>query len=290
MANKTLAQLYGMADDLLRQEGNSSGVPGLQEDATIAWINDLHKQFFEEFTTAGRNYPQYMKQKTGFTSLAHTALAADVAAGASSFTIDDSDSLATSGAGVIYKNSQYDIFTHTGNASETVSGVAGIDFAHEEDEIVQKLYPLGSTFGRMRIERQGLNRHEGVRVNGLGFTQASDLPGYRQYSLWQNPTSSAWYLWLPYVISGSSDVLVTFDKKPTELTDVDDNIDIPEQYADHWYIVWGLVGIFKQVLDETYVPQKERAEQIRVLNAAMNRNNTGRPVSASNIYFKRYGL
>lgn len=288
MANKTVADIYGMANDLLRQDGNSTNVPGLEETRTIDWINDLHKQYFDEFTTAGRNFPDYMKKTHGATMTAYTALAAAVASGASTFTIDSSSALGTSGAGVIYVDYQYDIFTHSGNASGTVSGVSGIDFAHEEDEIVSKLYPLPSDFGRMRIAGTGATQHEGVRVNGIGYTQVPDMPGYRQYSLWQNPTDGAWYLWLPYLASGK--ILVTYDKKPTELTATTSTIALPEQYADHMYLVWGLVGIFRQVLDEDYPAQKERAKQIEIVNTAMKRSNVGRKASASNAYFKHYGI
>lgn len=270
-----------MTDDLLRQEGNSSGVPGLEEDRTIDWINDLHKQYFDEFTNAGKNLPQYMRKHDGDTMVVRTNLAADIAAGAVTFTIGSSDSLDASGAGVIYKNYQYDIFTYTGNSGGTVSGVSGIAFAHEKGQIVSKLYPLAADFGRMRIEK---DRGEGVRVNGAGYTQVPDMPGYRQYSLWQNPSDSAWYLWLPHITSG--DVIIVYDKTPTELTTTSSTLDIPSQYADHMYLVHGLKGIFKQVLDDEYVPQMERAEQLRLVTSAMNRGSTGKKVSASNAYFR----
>lgn len=274
-----------MTDDLLRQDGNSSNVPGLEEARTITWIDMLHRQYFDEFTNAGGNYPEYMRKHYGDTMVANTSVAADFAAGASTFTIDSSDALSTSGAGVIYKNYQYDIFTHTGNASGTVSGVSGIDFAHDDGEIVSKLYALPSDFGRMRTEANE-TRYEGVRVNGLGNSKVSDMPSYRQYALWDN--GGQWYLWLPYVTTG--EILTIYDKKPTSLTVVGSTIDIPEQYADHMYIVWGLVALFKQTLDDDYVGTKERMEQLKYVQTAIKRGNTGRPVSASNAYFKRYGI
>ncbi len=285
MANKTVNDIYGMADDLLRQDGASTGIPGLEESRTIEWINDLHKQFFEEFTDAGRNLPDYMKQETGFTGVVSTALAADIASGASSLTIDSSSYLDSSGAAVLYKNGQYDVFTFSGNTGGNVTGVSGVNFAHDEDEKVQKLYALPSTFGRMRIER---DRGEGVRLNGRGFVRVPDTPFSSQYALWQNPTSSAWYLWMPQDATG--DILVTFDKKPTELTTATGTtgtIDIPSQYSDHWYLVWGLVAIFRQVLDEDYVPQKERAEMNRIVSSAAKRGSVGRKLSGSDAYFRK---
>jgi hypothetical protein len=288
VANKTVQDIYGMADDLLRQDGNSSGVPGLEETRTISWVDMLHRAFFDEFTNSGSNYPIYMRKHDGDTMVATSTVAADFLAGASSFTIDSSTALGTSGAGVIYKNYQFDIFTHSGNSSGTVSGVSGVDFDHDEDEIVSKLYPLASDFGRMRVEGTGETRHEGVRVNGLGYSQTPDMPSYRQYSLWQNPTDGAWYLWLPYVTSG--DILTVYDQKPTNLTATTSTIDIPTQYADHMYLVWGLVALFKQTLDDDYIATKERTEQLKYVSAALKRESTGRPLSASNAYFRRYGI
>lgn len=277
-----------MADDLLRQDGNSSGVPGLESTRAITLIDALHRKFFDEFTDAGMNFPSYMKKGHGDTMVTYTALAGDVTSGATTITIDSSSALSTSGAGVIYRNNQYDIFTHSGNSAGTVSGVSGIDFDHDEDEIVSKLYPLPSDFGRMRIEGAGDRRHEGVRVNGLGYSQVSDMPGYRQFSLWQNPSDGAWYLWLPYVTSG--EILVSYDKKPTSLTVTTSVIDIPSQYADHMYLVWGLVALFKQTLDDDYVATKERQEQLKYISSALKRESVGKRVSASNTYFSRYGI
>ncbi len=111
MANKTVATIYGMADDLLRQEGNSTGIPGLEETRTIDWVNDLHKQFFDEFLTNQKNYPKYMKREYGVELSGGTTLTAAVTAGDTSFTVDSSSALATSGAGVIYKNGQFTGFS-----------------------------------------------------------------------------------------------------------------------------------------------------------------------------------
>jgi hypothetical protein len=288
VANKTVADIYGMADDLLRQDGNSSGVPGLESTRTITWIDMLHRQYFDEFTNNGGNFPEYMRKHDGDTMVASTALAADVTSGAATFTIDSSSGLGTTGAGVVYSNYQFDIFTHTGNSSGTVSGVSGLDFDHDEDDIVSKLYALPSDFGRMRVEGSGATRHEGVRVNGLGYSRVPDMPGYRQYALWQNPSDGVWYLWLPYVTSG--DILTVYDQKPTSLTLTTSVIDIPTQYADHMYLVWGLVALFKQTLDDDYVATKERAEQMKYFTNAIKRQSSGRPLSASNAYFKRYGI
>lgn len=287
MANKTVLQIYGMANDLLRQEGNSTGIPGLEETRTIDWINDLHKQFFDEFLTNQRNYPAYMKKEKGYTLSSGTELAASVAAGATSFTVDSSSALGTSGAGVIYKSGQYDIFTHSGNSGGTVSGVTGIDFAHSADEAVYKLEALPSDFGRLRIEMDREKRGEGIRINGGGYDQVPDMPEGEQFALWQNPSDSSWYIWPPRGQTG--DLLAIYDKKPTELTATSSNIDIPESLPDHWYIVWGLVAIFRQVLDEDYVPQKERNEQLRYLNAAMSRGTSGRRIQANNHFFRRFG-
>lgn len=286
MANKTVQDIYTATDSLLRQEGNSSGVPGMEETQTIVWINDLHQQFFDEFTTAGMNYPPYMKKRKGYTGVSGTYLTADVTSGASSFTVNSSDALDTSGAGVIYKNSQYDIFTHSGNSSGTVSGVSGVDFDHDENEAVTKLYALPSDFGRFRIEHDRMTRGEGVRVNATGYTEVPDMPAGTQFSRYQ-ASDASWYLWMPQNETG--DILVTYDKKPTSLTLTTSTIDIPSSLPDHWYLIYGLAAIFKQVLDETYVPTKERQQQEMVLKAAMKRASAGKRIQVSNVYFRRFG-
>jgi hypothetical protein len=287
MANKSLLSIQAAADALMRKEGNSSGIPGVQEAQVVVWANDLHKAFFDEFSDAGKNGPEYMRRDYGVSSRTYTTLSNDVLSGATTFAVEDGDGLTTSGAGVIYRNQQFDIFTFSGNSSDTITGVDGIEFDHDDGEIVQSLYALPANFGRFRIEK---DRGEGVRINGLGYKKVPDLPSTRQFASWQNPTTSSWYLWLPHFTGDSSDVLVTYDQKPTELTAISDLIDIPEQYRDWMYIVWGLVGIFKQVLDEDYVANRERAEQLKIVNSAFKRNSAGKRITAGNTYFKRFGI
>lgn len=279
MANKTANEVYAMAQDLLRLSGSGVDINGLKEDRVITWIDGLHSDFFEEFTKRGMNYPDYMKMHEGYTGVTASALSSDVSEGDVTFAIDTAAALPSSGAGVILSNDQYDIFEFTSNTSGTIAGITGVDFDHDNGSTVHRLYAMPSNFGRFRIEKE---RGQGVRVNGIGYTQVPDLPTGAQYAVYDNGTTK--YLWLPRDTTGN--ILVTYDKKPTTIDEIDDTLDTP----DYQYILYGLVGIMKQVLDDEYIPQKELQQQNAILQQALNRGMAGRRVTASSAYFRRYGI
>jgi len=288
MANKTISDAYGMAQDLLKFEGSTVGIPALEEARTIQFASDLNEQYFRAFWDRGLNAPEYMRKEKGYTAVAETALAANVLAAATTFTIDSSSALDTSGAGVIWKAYQFDTFTFTGNSSGTVTGASGIDFAHADGEGVGKLYALPADYGN---PRKGLDAygapHDGVRVDGAGYRKG-DEPGARAFAIWQDSSQNL-YLWLPRYVTG--DVLVTYDKKPTTLSSVNSTtgtLDITG--TDYWYVVYGLLSFFRQTQDEDYVPQKEEIKMQQILVKALARRSIGKQLSVGGAYFNRRGL
>lgn len=291
MANKTVEEIYGYAQDLLKFEGEDIGIPGMEEDRTIDWIRDLDAQLHQEFYSRGITLPDYRASHYGFDAVTGTALAADVAAGAITLTIDSSAALATAGVGIIYDNNQYDIFQHTGNAAGTVSGIpttgrGAIKFAHDVDLSVERLYALPSDFGRMRPVRRHdttNKNHDGVLMDGRGYFELPSNPSGTHFSVFIN-TSGSSFLWLPKSQTGQS--MVHYDLAPNTIDGIEDEISFPDPF--HMYHVWGLVAIFKQVQDEDYVPVKEQAEQMKVIRQIIVKRSAGKPIRASRAFFGRY--
>lgn len=290
MANPTPDDVYGYAQDLLKYEGEEIGLPALEEDRTLDWIRDLQQMFFEEFYGRRMTAPEYMKSHTGYDAVAETALAADVAAGAATFTVDSSSALDTSGCGVIYDDNHFDIFQHTGNSGGTVSGVPStgpgkINFAHDEDDAVAKLYALPTDFSRPRPVRRHddpMKKHDGVLIDGIGCREVPDMPQGLSFSLFQN-SSGEWFLWMPRNTSGQ--ITVIYDRKPTDPV-IGTSLDVPSPY--HWWIAWGLVALHKQALDEDYVPAKEQVEQEKIFLKAMAKRSAAKPVLGNAHFFGRY--
>lgn len=281
MANKTVEQIYAYAQDLLKFDGTDVGLAGLEEDRVINFVSDLDKQFAEEFYTRGIVLPTYLASHYGTDTVTGTTLSAATAAAASSFTIGTSTALATSGAGVIYDNNQFDIFTHTANSSGTVSGVpasgsGSLAFAHDSGNAVERLYPLPSDFGR---PRPGKGRGDGVLVNGIPYYEVPEFPVQTCFSIYDTGTTK--YLWMPHSQSGQ--IMIFYDMSPDTLTTTADTISFPDPY--HWYHVWGLVALFRQIMDESYIPQREQSEMLKVVNQALMKRSAGKPIRASSAFF-----
>lgn len=291
MANKTVSDIYGYANDILRQEGSGSGIPGIEEDRALEWVNDLNAAFFEEFYENGIVLPDYMASNVGYDAVQATALSAATAANATSMTVESSSALDTSGAFVILDNQQWDIATHTGNSGGSVSGIPSsgrdaLNFAHDSGNTVQKLYALPTDFGKMRPQKRYdlIDRaHEGVTVDGRGYRQVPNMPEHYDFSVHETASGSK-YLWLPRSHNGQ--IMVHYDRKPTTLDAVTDTVDMPSPH--HWWLVWGLVALFKQVMEESYVPQYERSEQAKVMRSALKKDSAGKRLTAGIRFFNRY--
>ena len=291
MANKLARDIYGYADDIMRQQGAGSGIPGIEETRTLDWINDLNAAYFDEFYGNGLVAPDYMASNIGYDSGSSTELSEDTAAGAITMTVASSSALNTSGTFVLYDNQHWDIATHTANSSGTVSGIPAtgrdaLNFAHESGNIVEKLYALPSDYGRMRPQKRYdlIERaHEGVTIDGRGYREVPNMPENYDFSVYKTSSGSK-YLWLPRGHRGQ--VMVHYDRNPTTLSSLDTELDMPSPH--HWWVVWGLVALFKQVMEEGYVPQQERVEQANVLRNALKKNSAGKRINAGNRFFNRY--
>jgi hypothetical protein len=284
MPNKSVDDIYGYAQDLLKIDGEDIGVAGLESDRTILFVADLDKQLDEEFYSRRMVLPEYRRGSYGTDSLDATALNGAVLSGAATITVDSTTGFASAGAAVIYDNNQFDLFTYTGKTATTFTGVSGIDFDHEDNLSVESLYSLPATFGRMRPSRKSgitAKNHDGVQVDGAGYLEVPEFPSGRQFSVYTSGDNS--YLWLPRGTDGQ--IMVSHDTKPNTITTAESLISYPDPY--HLYHVWGLVALFRQVLDEDYVPQKENAAMQKVVNQVLAKRSSGKIVRASNAFFGR---
>lgn len=280
MANKTVSDIYGYATDLLKIDSDTTVIPGLQESRTLNWIDDLHTQFFQTFYDNGQVLPDYMKSETGFDLVSSTDLDGAITTASTEVDLTDADDMDSSGGIVIKEEFQYDVVWFTGKSSNQLTGVTGIDYAHADAEMVYKLYALPSNFWRVR---PGKGRGDGVMIDGASYKEVPELPQAGEFSI-VNDGSNNMYLWL---LDSSGDCLVVYDKMPTTLDATGDTIDIPSPH--HWYLVHGLMAIFKQIQDTDYIPNKEEIQMARVFKSASTKRSAGKKISAGNAYFRGSG-
>ncbi len=245
----------------------SVGVPGLESTNLLAVLNNAVLEYHSSFEKSGE--PSSILQKeTGYTLVTDTALAADVASAAVAFIVDDSSELGASGALVIWDNDIADYLEFTANdLSTAITGVTGIGFAHEEDDVVSLLYALPSTFMSFRSTE---GYEDGVAVDGVPFFFTSGLPSGNTFAIYDNGTTK--YLHFPRGLEG--DVSVRYNAAPTTVDGEGDNVDIPT--VDEWYAVWKVVQYVAPKLERVDMYQIAAAESLKILNSAHIRRNIGK--------------
>lgn len=282
MSRKTAEQIYGMTADLLRTDADASGIPGLEETRTLDWINDLNAEYFERWRESGRLPPPYMRKSKSYECRGTTALSSDITSSDVGFSVDDGTVLHdnSANAAAIFGNGTFDVFTYTDRSTNALTGVSELDFDHEEGNTVHALHPLPDDFLDFRVDKT----HNGLTVNGFGgYDRVSENPQGCEFAVFEDSDENK-YLWLPKQLT-TGVVTVFYEVKPSTIDSTDDQIDIRSPH--HWFIVWGLLGIFKQILDDSYVPQKEEQMKQRVLMQAMTAGTVGRRLSAGDAYFQR---
>src|SRR3990167_6034809 len=145
MANPSADTIIGMARDMLRAE-STTDVPTIGDSFMLQALSDGNLKWARAFRRSGEPPIDFFRE-TGFDLVTDTAVnqAAGIAITDTSFITDDSDDFdLTDGALVIWDDNMPDVVPYTTNtiSTETFSGVTGLAFAHEDNDIVQKLYKL----------------------------------------------------------------------------------------------------------------------------------------------------
>lgn len=230
----TASSILSLAYNQLRAEQGGTDVPGLSESDMLSVLNKANEEWQRAFQRNEGEPTLARKSETAYDVISATALAANTASGASSVTLDDSSDFEASGAFVVHDDNLTDFGEYTGNAANVLSGVTGLNFAHEDGDQVYAIYALPSTFDSFRGDEEC---PDGVRMEGgtpLSFT--SKPPVGFTYSLYDNGTTK--YLWLPPGLTGSVQVL--YNKKTTTIDDTGDSVDWDAKYD--WFGVWRLVA------------------------------------------------
>lgn len=273
MTNPTASEIYGKTEDLLKLEGSTIGIPGVEEDRTLEWINDLQIQFFQEFFDAGLTLPSYMRGEFGADLLGATNL--DGAVTTTDTEIDlDSGTNASSAGGVIavYDGTKVELIPYTGKSTNQLTGVTGIDYGHDDDETVRFLYQLPSAFWRPRPE---LNMGHGITVNGAPYREVPSDPINGEFAVHEVVSSGVTtsYLWLR---DTSGKMKLAYEKQPTTISATGTYLNIPRPH--HLYVVYGLLAIFKQTLDDDYFPEKEYAMMAKYRDSAFKKRTAGKSI------------
>lgn len=223
--------IINSASSILKIDTSTTSHPAVQSSELLRVLNLANLEWLRSFRRGGGEPPTPLMREAGYTLIASTALAADITTSSTSITVDSSSGASSSGAFVIYDDGP-DIGEFTGNSSNTLSGVTGLGYAHEDGDEVSFLYALPSNFADFR---SSADSPYGVTVSGVPYIYTTGEPPPGHFSLYDNGTTK--YLWFPRDLTGEA--TVSYNKSGTTLDDLADTVDVPADYDN--FLVYRLV-------------------------------------------------
>lgn len=270
MASSTASTIIGHARNIVRGESGSDA-PVLSDAFLLTAISDGNLKWARAFQTTG-SAPIVFQRETGFDLANETAIndSAGTTTSTTTITVDSTTGYDSSGVAVIWDDNMPDIFAYTSVSATTFVGVTGLAFAHEDNDPIQPMYRLPSTFGAFR---KSPSYGDGVRLNGVPFffMGGPPVPGY--FSMYDDGTNK--FLWLPR--DSTSSASVWFDKSSATIDSTDDTVDVPTEFD--WFLVWHCVAfIYQGRTDDANMYQFARAESERLLMEALRNRNIGKKI------------
>lgn len=266
MASPTAESIIGLARDILREESGSD-VPVVGDSFMLTALSDGNLKWARAHN---KGNPIVFQRETGFDLVADTALAENITTSTTDFDVDSGANLYDAASIIVWDDNMPDFVSYTGKSSNNLMGVTGIGFAHEDGDIVQKIYVLPSNFASFR---ESPTYGDGVLLNGipLKYMNGVPVPGY--FSLYDDGTNK--YLVLPRGSTGSASVL--YNKNSTTIDSTDDTVDVPDEYK--FFLVWHLVSY-------AYIGREGDAgkmlfaqnESNKLLQEALRNRNTGKKI------------
>ncbi|QGH72484.1 MAG: hypothetical protein [Siphoviridae sp. ctpQM7] len=233
MANSLASAIFTYARNLLKVEGDSTDLPALQNTTFLAALNAANAEWLRSFRRGAGEPPPVRAAETAFDLVSGTDLDGAVATTDTTISVTSASDLDSSGAIVVYDDGMPDIIEYTGKSSNSLTGVSGIGWAHEDQDTVYKLYALPGNFHSFRSSPYV---PDGVQINNIAYHFVPDDPQGGDFALYDNGTSK--YLWLSRgAISGSCRVL--YNKSGTTIDGTTDTVDVPAEYE--WFLVYRLV-------------------------------------------------
>lgn len=268
---------------ILRTNGSSTDVPALQESFMLTLLSQANMEWLRAHRRGGGSGPLTFLRETGIDLVGDTAIndSDGVETSDTTLTVDSNSFPDSSGVAAIWDDNMPDLFSYTARTSTTFTGVTGLAFAHEDDDVVQALYKLPTNF---KTFRPSDSYQSGVQVNGITYNYREGPPESGYFSLYDDGTSK--YLWLPRGTTGSASVF--YEKTSTTIDDTDDTVDVPQEHE--FFLVWRIVEtvtIPKNSGEVTQLHLTAKSEAAKRLKEALTDRNINQHVRVRQ--FKPYG-
>lgn len=275
MANSAASQIIGYIENITKIDSSSIGIGGLEPTMLLNVIDKANREYYNKFILGGGEPKLDRTAETGGTIYADTTLDGALTTASTSIILDSVTGYATSGAGVVWDNDSPDFVEYTAISTLTLTGVTGIDYAHEDADAFSVLYALPSNFESFRSSHDSL---DGVEVDGVPYRYTSGIPHGAQFSLYDNGTTK--YIFFPRGLTG--EWFARYNKGATAITTTASVIDVP--IADEDFVVYrGVEHVYRVLnVDQNKVIEANQMANKIILDSLKRRNigkrlKSGRP-------------
>ena len=237
-------------------------------------LSQANSEWLRAHRRGGGSGPLLFLRETGFDLVSETAIndASGTTTASATITVDAQTFPDSAGVAAVWDDDMFDIFSYTSQSSLLFSGVSGLAFAHEDNDPIQPLYKLPTTFNKFRPSDA---YEDGVQVNGTGYSFMEGPPTAGHFSMYDDGTSK--YLWLPRGLTGSASVL--FEKASATIDSTDDTVDVEPEFDA--FLSWRIVQtatVPKDGAQPTQLYLLAKTEANKILREALMDKNIGQHV------------
>lgn len=259
------SQIITDAEAITKIDSSSIGLAGLEQAMLLRVIDKANREYYNKFTIGGGEPHSSRTAETGGDLAADTTLNGAVTSASTSIILDSVTGYATSGAGIIWKDSQPDFVEYAGISTLTLTGATGIGYDHDDEEAFSVLYALPSNFESFRSADDS---PDGVTVNGVPYTFVSGIPTGNNFSVYDNGTTK--YLIFPKGLSGTYSC--RYNKGATSISVPASTLDVPVDDED--FVIYRVVEHIYRILnvDPNKVVEARQIANKCVLDALKRRN------------------
>ncbi len=272
----TAAQIISDIEAITKIDTSSIGLAGAETTMLLRVIDKANREYYNKFQLGGGEPRSDRTAETGGTIIAGTTLNGAITSASTSIILDAVTSFPSSGAGIVWDNTDPDFIEYTAISTLTLTGVTGIGYSHEDNDYFSVVYALPSNFESFRSFHDS---DEGVMVDGVPYRFTTGTPIGNKFAIYDNGTTK--YMFFPRGLTG--DYSVRYNKGATSISAVGTSIDVPVE--DENFVVYrGVEHIYRllNVDEDKKVEARNIADQ--VLLDALKRRNVGKRLKMGRVF------
>lgn len=244
----TAQNVYDLALDIAKVDADSYRIPAFEEERVIDWINWIRDDWFTR--------TELFRRHTVYKTAAKTAVSSAYTAGDTTLSLDSVTGF--NGAFYMGSGTNTERGEHTGTSGSDLTGVSNLNLDHAIDVSVLPMLQLPDLINIHYLEVDGIETDpKEYRIENKRFL---DLD------------------------RANATVVLKYSYLPDAITSISDDIKIDNPY--HYFLVYGLIKIWKEVEEATTDTGLEDARMNAIANQAISKHLQAKKLNITT--FNRY--